>query len=92
MKSKVKINAVLIDGNSAVADAKLKAKLKKTHERPRISIHRTLIQELLMFKPNKIKPALDSSRNVTGLDVKEFINRNIKLNVFCRLEVYSLRF
>jgi outer membrane protein insertion porin family len=82
LKSKVKINAVLIDGNSAVADAKLKAKLKKTHERPRISIHRTLIQELLMFKPSKIKPALDSSRNVTGLDVKEFINRNIKLNVF----------
>lgn len=82
LKSKVKINAVQIDGNSAVADAKLKAKLKKTHERPRISIHRTIIQELLMFKPSKIKPALDSSRTVTGLDVKEFINRNVKLNVF----------
>lgn len=82
LKSKVKINAVQIDGNSAVADAKLKAKLKKTHERPRISIHRAIIQELLMFKPSKIKPALDSSRTVTGLDVKEFINRNVKLNVF----------
>ncbi|MBL7878232.1 MAG: BamA/TamA family outer membrane protein, partial [Cyclobacteriaceae bacterium] len=41
-----------------------------------------IIQELLMFKPSKIKPALDSSRTVTGLDVKEFINRNVKLNVF----------
>ncbi|MBP9925540.1 MAG: BamA/TamA family outer membrane protein [Cyclobacteriaceae bacterium] len=82
LKSKVKINAIYIEGNSAIADAKLKGKLKKTHERPRIAIHRTLIQELLMFKPSKIIPALDSSRKVTGLDVKEFINRNIKLNVF----------
>lgn len=82
LKSKVKINAIYIEGNSALDDAKLKGKLKKTHERPRIAIHRTLIEELLMFKPSKIIPALDSSRKVTGLDVKEFINRNIKLNVF----------
>lgn len=82
LKSKVKINAVNIVGNDAVEDSKLKGKLKKTHEHPRFSIHRVLIGEMLRFKPSKIKPALDSSRNVTGLDFKEFINRNIKLNIF----------
>ncbi|MEQ1584754.1 MAG: POTRA domain-containing protein [Cyclobacteriaceae bacterium] len=82
LKSKVKINAVYIEGNDAITDSKLKGKLKKTHERPRISIHRVLLGELLHLRPNKIKPALDSSRHVTGLDFKEFINRNIKLNVF----------
>lgn len=82
LKSKVKINAVHIDGNHDVATGKLKRKLKKTHEHPRFSLHRTLLGEALAFRPGKIKPALDSSRKLTTRDVKEFINRNVKLNVF----------
>jgi len=82
LKSKVKINAIHIEGNHDVADGKLKKKLKKTHERPRFALHRALLAEAFMFKPSKIKPALDSSRKLTTLDVKEFINRNVKLNVF----------
>ncbi len=82
LKAKVKINAVYIEGNDAIADARLKSKLKKTHEHPRLTIHRAILSELLMFKPGKIKPALDSSRKLTTLDIKEFINRNVKLNIF----------
>ncbi|HNV27753.1 MAG TPA: POTRA domain-containing protein, partial [Cyclobacteriaceae bacterium] len=82
LKTKVKINAVKIVGNDAVEDSKLKGKLKKTHEHPRFALHRVLLGELLSFKFSKIKPALDSSRHVTKLDFKEFINRNIKLNIF----------
>lgn len=82
LKTKVKINAVIISGNDAIEDSKLKGKLKKTHEHARISIHRVLLGEALQFKPSKIKPALDSSRNISTLDFKEFINRNIKLNFF----------
>lgn len=37
---------------------------------------------MFTFKPSKIKPALDSSRNLTTRDVKEFINRHVKLNIF----------
>lgn len=82
LKSKVKINAIEIEGNEAVSDGKLKGRLKKTHEHPRISIHRVLLSELLAFRPRKIIPALDSSRHVSWQDVKEFVNRNMKLNVF----------
>jgi outer membrane protein insertion porin family len=82
LMAKVKINAVYIEGNDAIADARLKGKLKKTHEHARITIHRAILSELLMFKPSKIKPALDSSRKLTTLDIKEFINRNVKLNIF----------
>lgn len=82
LKSKVKINEVQIVGNYHIEDGKLKGRLKKTKEHPRINIHRVIINEVLAFRPRKIMPALDSSRKVTTLDVKEFINRNIKLNVF----------
>lgn len=82
LKSKVKINAIHIEGNHDVADGKLKKKLKKTHEHPRFALHRALLAEVFTFKPGKIKPALDSSRNLTTRDVKEFINRHVKLNIF----------
>ncbi|HCZ35373.1 MAG TPA: outer membrane protein assembly factor BamA, partial [Cytophagales bacterium] len=82
LKTKVKINAIHIEGNHDVADGKLKKKLKKTHERPRFALHRALLAEAFAFRPGKIKPALDSSRNLTTLDVKEFINRHVKLNIF----------
>ena len=36
-KSKVKINQISFEGNTTIADAKLKKKMKKTHERPRFS-------------------------------------------------------
>ena len=82
LKSKVRINEVQIVGNHDIDDAKLKSRLKKTKEHPRINIHRAILGEALTFKPSKIKPALAASRTVTTLDVKEFLNKNIKLNVF----------
>jgi outer membrane protein insertion porin family len=82
LKSKVRMNEVQIVGNHDIDDAKLKSRLKKTKEHARIDIHRAIISEVLAFKLNKIKPALDSSRKVTWLDIKQFINKNMKLNIF----------
>jgi len=82
LKSKVKINAINIDGNYEVLDSKLKRKMKKTHEHPRFSIHRAILGEVLTLKPSKIGSALDASRTKSWTDVKGFINRNVKLNVF----------
>jgi outer membrane protein insertion porin family len=78
LKSKVKINAVNINGNHDIADSKLKHKLKKTHEHPRFSIHRAILGEVLAFRPSKIGPALDSSRTTSWADIKAFANRNVK--------------
>ena len=82
LKSIVRINEVQSVGNQDVEDAKLKSKLKKTKEHARINIHRVILGEALRFRPRKLKPVLEASRSVSSLDVKEFINKNIKLNIF----------
>jgi outer membrane protein insertion porin family len=82
LKSKVKINEIQIIGNSEIASSKLKSKLKKTKEHPRINLHRTIIQEAFALTPKKVVAGLDSSRNVTWRDIKEFLYKNIKINVF----------
>lgn len=76
-KSKVKINAISFEGNDNLDDATLKRKLKKTKEHPRFVLHRTILREL--FAPKKyLKPA----EKVSWKQTKEFLNENIKLNIF----------
>ncbi len=53
--------------------------MKKTKERPRVSIHRTLISELIHLKP---KEFFTSQYKVSWPEAKEFLNENIKLNLF----------
>ncbi len=78
-KSKVKINQITFDGSSAVANSKLKSKMKKTHERPRFVLHRTIIKYLASFNP---KEYFDSSYAVSWPEVMEFLHDNIKPNIF----------
>ncbi|HEY9046174.1 MAG TPA: POTRA domain-containing protein [Ohtaekwangia sp.] len=78
-KSKVKINRISFVGNKELDDAKLKKKMKKTHERPRFALHRTLLQELFSLNP---KEFFDSSYTVSKKEFKEFLNDNVKLNLF----------
>ena len=53
-KSKVKINRIAFEGNTSIADSKLKTKMKKTHEHPRFILHRTLAQGNLFYKSERI--------------------------------------
>ncbi len=78
-KSKVKINKISFEGNNSIADAKLKKKMKKTHERARISLHRTLLKEILTIKP---KEFFDSSYTVSKKQLLEFLQDNFKPNIF----------
>jgi outer membrane protein insertion porin family len=78
-KSKVKINQISFVGNDNIDDSKLKKKMKNTHERPRFSLHRTLLREL--FTMNH-KEFVTSSHKVTWKEAKEFLNDNAKLNLF----------
>jgi outer membrane protein insertion porin family len=78
-KSKVKINRISFEGNTSVADAKLKTRMKKTHERPRFILHRTLLTEIMNINPREF---LDSSYVVGTKDLVEFIQNNAKVNVF----------
>lgn len=87
VQSKVKINEITFDGNDKVSDAMLKKKLKKTHERARVTLHRTILSSIINFKPHQAKEFLDSSKQTSWREVKEFVNRNIKLN-FLRSSKY----
>lgn len=78
-KSKVKINEISFEGNDHIDDGKLKKKMKGTHERPKFALHRTLIREL--FTMNH-KEFVTSSKPVTWKETKEFLNDNVKLNLF----------
>jgi outer membrane protein insertion porin family len=78
-KSKVKINKIAIVGNDNVDDAKIKSKMKGTHEHPRFILHRTLLHEIFTFKPVEF---FGSSKPVSWKEAKEFLNDNVKLNVF----------
>jgi outer membrane protein insertion porin family len=80
VQSKVKINNILFEGNSKISAATLKKKMKKTHERARVSIHRAVLSSILNFKPHYVKEFIDSSKQTSWREVKEFINDNVKLN------------
>ena len=82
LKTKVRINEILFEGNNEISSSKLKKPLKKTHEHARITLHRVLLGMLFDFKPRKVVEVLDSSYHVSWREVKEFINRNVKLNFF----------
>jgi outer membrane protein insertion porin family len=78
-KSKVKINRISFVGNENIDDAKLKKKMKGTHEHPRFSLHRTLIRSIIDLKPREF---FGSSKLVSKKELKEFVNDNVKLNLF----------
>lgn len=80
VQAKVKINRIRFEGNQKVSDATLKTKLKKTHERARILLHRTLLSAILNFKPRYVKEYLDSNKQTDWREVSEFLNDNFKPN------------
>ena len=75
LKSKVRINEVVFEGNEMISSAKLKSQLKKTHEYPRMSLHRAIITGLLHVK-------LDSVNNMNWRQTKDLLSRYIKPNFF----------
>lgn len=80
--SKVKIHKIQFEGNEVFADHKLKAKMKKTAEYPRIALHRTVIRKLIDFRPAHIKSWINSSYPVTWNEFREALSENIQLNFF----------
>ncbi|MGC4023284.1 MAG: POTRA domain-containing protein [Cyclobacteriaceae bacterium] len=80
VKSKVKINRILFEGNDEVSASTLKKKFKKTHERARVSLHRVVLSSLINFKPRYVKEYFDSSRTTSWREVKSFFSDNVKLN------------
>ncbi len=77
-KSKVKINAITFNGNDDIDDGLLKRRMKKTKEHPRFILHRTILSEIFGSPGKYFRPGETKSWR----DVKQFLNDNVKLNVF----------
>lgn len=80
VQSKVKINKISFEGNDKVSANTLKKKMKKTHERARVTLHRAVLSGIFGFKPRYVKEFVDSSKATSWREVKEFFNDNVKLN------------
>ncbi|WP_246203000.1 BamA/OMP85 family outer membrane protein [Fulvivirga lutimaris] len=81
-KAKVKINKIHFVGNENISDNKLKSKMKSTNENIRISLFRRAAELVFGFKPKKVVEFFDSTYDVSGKELKAFINDNVKLNFF----------
>lgn len=79
---KVRINAINFYGNEAVADAKLKSKLKKTKEHARVSIFKDLYSRAKDATSTEVKNSLFYTDSVSHENVQSYINKNFKLNFF----------
>jgi outer membrane protein insertion porin family len=62
----------------------LKRKMKKTHEYPRLTLHRAALEAVFGFRGSDIKTYRRDSTNdgMSWRPVKEFLNKHVKLNVF----------
>ena len=80
--SKVKINKIHIAGNEQLSANKLKSKMKSTNEHVRVSIFKDVFNRIFRVNPKRVKQMIDSSYEVSGKDIKSYINDNVKLNFF----------
>lgn len=81
-KTKVKINEIKVYGNEEVPDGKIKKKLKGTKEHPRMHFVRDVTSRITNTTPQSAKEAIIYRNPVTDEQVKEYMNRNFKLNFF----------
>ncbi|EOZ97996.1 Outer membrane protein assembly factor YaeT precursor [Indibacter alkaliphilus LW1] len=81
-KSKVKINEVKIYGNEEINDKRLKGKLKNTKEHPRLHFFREMASRITNTTPQSAKEAVVYRNPVTEEEIRNYINKNFKLNFF----------
>ena len=81
-KQKVKIDRINFYGNENFTDAKLATKMKKTNEHLRFWLINDLLHKIFHSTPGKAVYTMTHSHPVTWMDVKNYLNRNVKLNFF----------
>ncbi len=80
--AKVRINEIDFYGNEEISDSKLKGKLKKTKEHARVSIFKDLYTRLESATPSDVTTTLFHTDSASSEDVKNYLNKNFKLNFF----------
>lgn len=81
-KGRVKINKINLEGNENLGSAKLKKKMKSTHEKVRFTLFEKIADGIFTFRPKKAKAFMSSTNKMSWRDVKGFLNDNVKLSFF----------
>lgn len=80
--SKVKIDQINFVGNDEVSDARLKGKLGKTKEKPRVTLFQDLIGRLVRFRPSDLVEFFSNTKDVEEGDLQDYLATHIKPNIF----------
>ena len=78
-KDKVKIRKINFEGNEVASDKKLKAKMKKTHEKVRFTLVEDLWRRLFNFNFEKAKNFITVKEEAS---LEDYLHEHVKLNFF----------
>ncbi|MFC2124956.1 outer membrane protein assembly factor [Bacteroidota bacterium] len=81
-KEKVKIERINFYGNDQFEDTKLAYKMKKTNEHLRFHLFKDLTHTITNINDKSIKKFATESKKVSWTDIKKYLNRQVKLNIF----------
>lgn len=80
---KVKIKNINFEGNDNFSDAKLRSKLKKTGETPRIRLPKDLLAKTLtLLNPVNLVYFLTHREEVTPYELRSYLGDQVNVNVF----------
>jgi outer membrane protein insertion porin family len=82
INSKVKINEIQFTGNSEISDRALKGKMKKTKEHARVAVFKDVYSRITDADAESIRNSVFHTDSASTDDVKNYINKNFKLNFF----------
>jgi len=82
INSKVKINEIQFYGNSELTDGALKGKMKKTKEHARVAVFKDVYSRIADADAASVKNSIMHTDTASNEDVKNYINKNFKLNFF----------
>jgi outer membrane protein insertion porin family len=79
---KQKIDQINFIGNENLADARLKGRMKKTKEKPRITLFRDIAGRVIRLRPSHIGQFFTNTRDTDAQDVKNYLATHVKPNFF----------
>jgi outer membrane protein insertion porin family len=79
---KQRIDQINFVGNENLADARLKARMKNTKEKPRVTLFKDLFTRVFNFRPSDIAEFFSNTKDVETQDVKDYLATHVKPNFF----------
>ncbi|AHM61744.1 outer membrane protein/protective antigen OMA87 [Flammeovirgaceae bacterium 311] len=79
---KQKIDHINFVGNENLADSRLKSRMKKTKEKPRVTLFRDLVSRIFNARPSDIGEFFTNTRDIETQDVKDYLATHVKPNFF----------